>query len=122
MGALSGAELEAYFTTADLFVLPGTGGLAVQQAMAHALPVIVAEGDGTQEDMIRMGKEASNGWLVPADDRVALVEALQAALSDPLRLRQMGAESYRIVVEDVNLEQMVEVFVEALKATMQSFN
>ncbi len=29
---------------ANLFVLPGTGGLAVQQAMSYALPVIVAEG------------------------------------------------------------------------------
>ena len=30
-GAKHGPELESYFTAADLFVLPGTGGLAVQE-------------------------------------------------------------------------------------------
>ncbi len=65
-----------YFARADLFVLPGTGGLAVQQAMAHALPVIVARGDGTQDDLVRDG----NGWQIPADDYAALVDAIRGAL------------------------------------------
>jgi glycosyltransferase involved in cell wall biosynthesis len=106
-GALHGTALESLFKSADLFVLPGTGGLAVQQAMAHALPVIVAEGDGTQEDLVRPG----NGMIVPPGNLSALVEALQTCLSDPPRLRRMGVESYRIVREDVNIEAMVEVFV-----------
>jgi len=46
IGAKHGAELEPHFLSADVFVLPGTGGLAVQDAMAHGLPVIVAKGDG----------------------------------------------------------------------------
>ena len=51
-GAKHGEELEPYFAAADLFVLPGTGGLAVQQAMSHSLPVIVGAADGTQTDML----------------------------------------------------------------------
>ncbi|MBL8103804.1 MAG: glycosyltransferase family 4 protein, partial [Anaerolineales bacterium] len=47
IGAKHGAELKPYFVQADLFVLPGTGGLAVQEAMSYGLPVIVAKGDGT---------------------------------------------------------------------------
>ncbi len=43
-GALFGKELERHFLEADLFALPGSGGLAVQQAMAYGLPVMVAEG------------------------------------------------------------------------------
>jgi hypothetical protein len=35
-------------------------------------------------------------------------------LSDPARLRQMGAASYRIVANEANLERMVEVFIQAL--------
>src|SRR5258707_15267972 len=45
-GARQGQELAAYFRAADVFVLPGTGGVAVQGAMSHGLPGIVAEGDG----------------------------------------------------------------------------
>jgi glycosyltransferase involved in cell wall biosynthesis len=110
VGAKHGDELRPYFSAADLFVLPGTGGLAVQEAMVHGLPIIVARGDGTQDDLVR----ESNGWQIPPDDFPALVAALRAALSDPWRLRKMGAESYRIVSEEINLEGMVEVFVEAL--------
>jgi glycosyltransferase involved in cell wall biosynthesis len=110
IGAKHGAELKPYFTSADLFVLPGTGGLAVQEAMSYGLPVIVAQGDGTQDDLVR--KE--NGWQIPPDDFAALVMTMKEALSDAARLRGMGAESYRIVKEEINIEKMVEVFVNVL--------
>jgi glycosyltransferase involved in cell wall biosynthesis len=110
IGAKHGAELEPYFTKADLFVLPGTGGLAIQQAMAHGLPVVVAQGDGTQDDLVR----SENGWQVQPDDLLSLSNILQQALSDPVKLRQMGEASYRIVAEEINVEKMVEVFVQAL--------
>jgi glycosyltransferase involved in cell wall biosynthesis len=104
--------LKAHFRAADLFVLPGTGGLAVQEAMSHGLPVIVARGDGTQDDLVR----PENGWQVPVDDPEALGSSLRAALTDVPRLREMGAESYRIVLGEINLEKMVEAFVGALRS------
>jgi len=72
--------------------------------------VIAAQGDGTQDDLVR----PENGWRIPQADLGALAEALRAALSDPARLRQLGAASYRIVAQEVNLERMVEVFLQAL--------
>jgi glycosyltransferase involved in cell wall biosynthesis len=112
IGAKHGAELKPYFDEADLFVLPGTGGLAVQEAMSYGLPVIVAQGDGTQDDLVR--KE--NGWQIPPDDYPALVNTMKNALSDVARLRRMGAGSYRIVKEEINIEKMVETFVTALNS------
>jgi glycosyltransferase involved in cell wall biosynthesis len=110
IGAKHGAELKPYFTEADLFVLPGTGGLAVQEAMSYGLPVIVAQGDGTQDDLVR----TENGWQIPPDDFDALLTTMKDALSDVARLRRMGEESYRIVKEEINIEKMVDVFVRAL--------
>ena len=110
-GALYGEALAEQFQAADLFVLPGTGGLAVQQAMSHGLPVIAAEADGTQADLVRAG----NGWQITPNDIDSLRAALDEALDDPTRLRAMGKESYRIVVEEINLEKMVEVFITALR-------
>ena len=110
IGARHGEELKPYFAEADLFVLPGTGGLAVQEAMSHGLPVIVAKGDGTQDDLVRPG----NGWQVPPGDYEALVSTMRDALSDVERLREMGQESFRIVSQEINLEKMVESFVRAL--------
>lgn len=110
-GARQDEALLPYYCQADLFVLPGTGGLAVHQAMANGLPVIVAEGDGTQEDLVR----PENGWQVKPGSLHELINALNQALSDVTRLRRMGAESFRIVAEEVNFEAMTEVFRKAIQ-------
>ena len=114
-GAKHGTELAGYFSAADLFVLPGTGGLAVQEGMSYGLPVIMGQGDGTNDQLVR----TENGWQVPPDDLSTLVGTLHTALSDVRRLRRMGAESYRIVRDEINLEHMVGVFVEALQSVMK---
>ncbi len=113
-GAKHGAELDPYFNQADLFVLPGTGGLAVQQAMAHALPVIVGQADGTQGELVR----PENGVVLPAANLETLTAALTSVLSDVARLRQMGLASYRIVSEEVNLEAMRDSFAKAIKSVL----
>ncbi len=114
LGAKHGAELEPYFNQADLFVLPGTGGLAVQQAMAHALPVIVGQADGTQGELVR----SENGVVLPATDLETLTSALISMLSDVGKLRLMGLASHRIVTEEVNLEAMVDSFAKAIKSVL----
>jgi glycosyltransferase involved in cell wall biosynthesis len=114
-GSRFGSELDAIFREADLFVLPGTGGLAVQQAMSFGLPVMVAEADGTQTDLVR----PQNGWCLPGGDLNALRSALQQALKDIPLLRQMGQASYRIVAEEINLENMVQVFDRAVRSVWE---
>jgi glycosyltransferase involved in cell wall biosynthesis len=113
-GALYDDALDTQFRAADLFVLPGTGGLAIQQAMSFGLPVIAAEADGTQADLVREG----NGWQVPPNDVDILQATLAESLSDLPRLRRMGAESYRIVAEEINLDRMVQTFIEALNRSV----
>jgi glycosyltransferase involved in cell wall biosynthesis len=110
LGSIHGSDLKPIFRDADLFVLPGTGGLAVQEAMANGLPVIVALGDGTQEDLVR----PENGWLIPADNLGALQKTLEEALSDRNALIHKGIKSFHIVQREINLEVMVAVFLKAL--------
>lgn len=111
LGSIYGSELDEIFKSVDLFVLPGTGGLAVQQALGFGLPVIVAQGDGTQDDMVR----ADNGWLVQPGSVSELKDALYDALSDVTKLRAMGKASYRIAQEEINLEQMAAAFAHAIR-------
>lgn len=116
VGAEYGEQLDAWFRWADLFVLPGTGGLAVQQAMASGLPVIVAEGDGTQADLV----SDKNGWLVPPDDLDQLTRALREALSDPRDLIERGHRSYELAKSRFNIEAMTAVFLEAINSVRKS--
>ncbi len=109
-GAKHGAELTRILEKADLFVLPGTGGLAVQEAMAHGLPVIVGEADGTQSDLVR----DENGWLLDDPSPRTLGVLLSQALGNVAVLREKGRASYRIVRDEINLERMVSVFKHAV--------
>jgi glycosyltransferase involved in cell wall biosynthesis len=115
-GALTGKSLDPIYAQADLFVLPGTGGLAVQQAMAQALPVVVGEADGTQAELVRHG----NGWLLQDASDEALGITLGIALKDAVNLRQMGRESYRIVSEEVNTDEMVKAFGQAVERVLRN--
>jgi len=114
-GAKFDHELDPIFAASDLFVLPGTGGLAVQQAMTHGLPVVVAEADGTQNDLVRH----QNGYLTIPGDVDQLQFTLNIALEDPVKLREMGKESYRIVAEEINLENMVAAFARAIDMVLK---
>ena len=66
----------------------------------------------TQDDLVR----SENGWRVAPGDLEALAAVLGSALSDVGRLRAMGAASFRIVLEEANLESMASVFVQAANA------
>ena len=113
-GALHGKNLGQRLAKADLFVLPGTGGLAVQEAMSYGLPVIVGEADGTQSDLVR----DENGWLLTQPTPQALADLMIDALADVSSLREKGRASYRIVNEEINLEKMVSVFSDAISEVL----
>jgi glycosyltransferase involved in cell wall biosynthesis len=114
-GAQHGTQLSNHLRTADLFVMPGTGGLAVQEAMSYGLPVIVGVADGTQEDLVR----DENGWLLADDSIQTLKDTLVSALLDIFALREKGSASYRIVSQEINLENMVAVFSRAIEKVME---
>jgi glycosyltransferase involved in cell wall biosynthesis len=114
LGDLRGDALQAELEQADLFVLPGTGGLALQQALAAGLPVIAAEGDGSQQDMVT----PENGWLVRPAELGDLRAALKQAIAlEECGLRAMGAASFRLAQTRFNLEAMIDAFVAALCVT-----
>jgi glycosyltransferase involved in cell wall biosynthesis len=110
VGAMQGGELAAQFRSADVFVLPNLGGLAIQEAMSHGLPIVVGAGDGSQVDLVR----EENGWHVTPGDADQLASTLRHAFSDVTRLRVMGSASFRIVAEEINLDTMVDEFIGAL--------
>lgn len=114
-GAMHGKELATLFQKADLFVLPGTGGLAVQEAMSYALPVMVGEADGTQSDLVR----PENGWMLERGDVEELAKKMTEAFQDIAALRKKGSASYAIVRDEVNLENMVAVFGKAIDAVLK---
>jgi len=104
--------VESYFAAGDVFVMPGTGGLAINQAMALGLPVIATVADGTQNDLIVQGE---NGYIVPVDDADALSDAIIDILTTPGRRKSMGQRSLEIIQERATLKNMVDQYSKAIQ-------
>ena len=101
--------VEAYIASGDVFVLPGTGGLALNQAMALQKPIIATIADGTQLDLIVPGE---NGEIVEVDSVDSLITGLEKVLQNKENLHQMGLRSQEILLDRASLRNMVERFTE----------
>ncbi|MBA2622037.1 MAG: glycosyltransferase family 4 protein [Chthoniobacterales bacterium] len=105
------------YAASDLFVLPSYGpeetwGLAINEALCLARPVIISSHVGCGPDLVRQGE---NGLIFPAGDVEALTTALHEALSDPMRLKQWG-EAGRKIVSNYNYAAATGGLLTALEA------
>lgn len=110
-GKVTDAELHAWYETSSLFVHPTRyegSSLVTLEAMAHRKPVVATRAGGLP-DKVRPGV---NGWLVDPGDAAALAAALQDALSDPVRLLSMGAQSRRIVESEFAWSVLVDRYLD----------
>lgn len=81
------------YAAGDILVLPSYGegetwGLAINEAMCMARPVIVSNHVGCAQDLVVHGQ---NGLIFPAGDVAALSQALRDAFDHPAKLREWGA-------------------------------
>ena len=114
-GAKYGDDLVAFFRNADVFLMPGTGGLGVNEAMAYGLPIISTIGDETVVDLID-----GNGYLL---NNMGNVEEQKTALRQFIRLSPenkvaMSQQSLSIVLQRATLKNMVDKHVEAIKTML----
>jgi glycogen synthase len=82
-------ELHGWYRAADLFVHPTLyegSSIVTLEAMAHSLPVVASNAGGIPDKVI----PSVTGWLVEPGDPAALARAVQDAMTDPLRLKDMG--------------------------------
>jgi len=87
-GFLEGDDLAEAYASADIFVFPSTTdtfGNVVLEAQASGLPVIVSDEGGPKENLIH-GK---TGFIVPARDTNALLEAVLKLMDNPGLLQEM---------------------------------
>jgi glycosyltransferase involved in cell wall biosynthesis len=99
-----------YHLAADIAVFPyrrvsQSGALIT--AMGYGLPVIVTDVGGLPETL------DGNGWVVPPGDSISLAERLIEAMSDPSRLKSLGARS-RELIDERHAPQLVAMRMAAL--------
>jgi glycosyltransferase involved in cell wall biosynthesis len=96
-GFLSGSAKEKALANADVFTLPSYSenfGIAVAEALAAALSVVVSDQVAVHRDIA----EHEAGLVVPCDAG-ALAVALQRLLDTPALRRSMGRNGRRLAIE-----------------------
>jgi glycosyltransferase involved in cell wall biosynthesis len=112
LGAVWDREsLGELFNGGDVFVLPGTGGLAINQAMAFGLPVIVSKADGTEQDLVVDGE---TGFIFRQGDVTSLICALKRITGSVEERRRIGLSARRHALENFSLPRTAEAFVDAV--------
>jgi glycosyltransferase involved in cell wall biosynthesis len=107
IGFKNKSELSEYYRAADLFVLPtreDVWGLVINEAMAHALPIITTDKCGAGLTLVKEGK---NGYIVPANNVECLVESMRKIIDNESLCRSCGTESLNII-RQYTIEKMVE--------------
>lgn len=115
-GAKYGKELKEFFEKDDVFLLPGTGGLAINEAMAYSMPVISTVGDDTVVDLID-----GNGILLNNfGDKDEIEKAIKTFLDLPeADKRTMSQKSEQIVKERASLNNMANQHVKAIEHVLK---
>ena len=103
-------DVQREYSKHDLFVLPSRdepAAVSPLEAMAHSLPVVCSDSNGTQ-CYIRPGV---NGYIFRNDDLDDLEECMERIMSNRCSLVEMGARSNDLVVSAHSPERYVETLV-----------
>ena len=115
--SVSDDDLPRYLSLAEMFVFPSQNrlegfGLAVAEAMASGLPVVIADVPGVRE-VIEDGKEGLLAEPLIASDLATKIARL---LGDPALARQMGAAARRRAEERYGLETVAHALIRMYEA------
>ncbi len=100
------------FDAADLFVLPGTGGLALNEAMAHGLPLLSSYADGSADDLVQDG---GNGFRLH-DGSAELAGRLRTLADDASLRTRMGERSRELITTRFSFRHFVDTVARVVHA------
>jgi glycosyltransferase involved in cell wall biosynthesis len=118
-GELPADRVAEAYVSADIFALLSAHepwGVAVNEAAASGLPLVLSDRVGAAADLLRDGE---NGVLVPYGDTDAAAGAFRSLAGDPQLRRSYGARS-RELVSSWSYEPSVEALVEACREAIAS--
>lgn len=104
-GGVPAGDDFAWIATADLVVLPGAVGLALNQSMALGKPTIIADEPGADAELLQHG---INGWRFPRGNIQALVETVRQMLHDPQAAQARGQAARGTIEQRATIERMVD--------------
>ena len=116
---LTGSIVEGvgpYFDAAEMYVLPGTGGLGINEAMAHRLPIVSGFADGSADDLVVDGE---NGFRLRENTPEELAEKMARILDSPELAARMGERSREMITGKFAFREFINRIVTELTRLAQ---
>lgn len=105
-------EKDKIFWRMHLGVMPGSGGLVIQELQAYAIPVIASYSDGTEIDLI---KKINPELFIKDMSQPALSRVIEAFIKrDSNEKTKMARNAYEIVKNKYNLDNMIKITAEQM--------
>lgn len=105
-------DVDSFFAASDCLVLPGAGGLALNQAMFWKKTCIVSKADGTEDDLVI---ENITGYRFSENDLRSLITAMEKRINDNQeKVNFMSENSHLLIISKSNTNNMVKVFSKAI--------
>lgn len=106
-------QISRIFKAADVFVIPGHVGLAVNQAFYWGLPVVTE--DGLHPPEIQYLKSGQTGFIVPENDLAALRDKMLYLLDNDDVRREFSARAAADIRREASIENMFAAFTDAVE-------
>lgn len=116
---LTGSVVEGvgpYFDAAEMYVLPGTGGLGINEAMAHNLPIISGFADGSADDLVVDGE---NGFRLRKGTPEELAGRMAELLDNPEIAKRMGDTSKKWITGKFAFREFISRIENALTTLVE---
>jgi glycosyltransferase involved in cell wall biosynthesis len=110
-------EMARILLKSSVYVLAGMGGLSINEAMSHGLPIICSVCDGTEKDLVQDG---INGYYFKDNDPEDLKTKIQDLLLDEDKLEQFGLASLNIIKNQINEEIVAKNYIHAFNKILSS--
>lgn len=109
LGAIyEGEEQSIQMLKAHVYVLAGMGGLSINEAMAHGLPVICSIADGTEQHLV---EEGVNGFYFKDNDLPSLIQAIDKLFKADHQ--QLGEAALKHIQQNINIQTVSGNYIKA---------
>lgn len=106
-----------YFDAAEMYLLPGTGGLGINEAMAHGLPVVSGFADGSADDLVVDGK---NGFRLRDNTPRELAARIVDILDNQHVAARMGEISREWITGRFAFKEFIHRIASALETQVRT--
>lgn len=113
LGSVPEGDDYMWIGAADVSVMCGGLGLAIQQSLAFGRPMVVADEPGVDGELVRHG---DTGWRYPRGNLPALAETVNAVLEDPEGSALIAQRGHDLIRNHASLDMMADGFIKALNS------